>query len=125
MDKRVLRSGSALFGKPRHPRTTFSLEIEGFIPLFFGKVGFRQVNFLTDYVRKKTLKHIQKNNNNLQLIPHERAFGSGGDLIKTIHATTRASIIVSPLIRICKTGTGNITSLHGRYQAIILCPDKH
>ncbi len=83
-----------------------------------GKVGFRQVNFLTDYIRKKTLKHIQKNNKNIQLIPHDHAFGSGGDLIKIINATTMASIIVSPLIKICKTGTGNITSLHGSYQAI-------
>ncbi|MEB3342431.1 hypothetical protein [Okeania sp.] len=83
-----------------------------------GKVGFRQVNFLTNYVRNKTLSHIHKNNNNLKLLLHDHAFGSGGDLIKTIHATTMASIIVSPLIRICKTGTGNVTSLHGSYQAI-------
>ncbi len=84
-----------------------------------GTIGFSQVNFLVDYLRKKVWKYLQDKRYNLDLTPHDHAFGSGGDFIKTIHATTHASIIAAPLVTICKTGTGNVTSPHGSSQAMI------
>jgi anthranilate phosphoribosyltransferase len=35
-----------------------------------------------------------------------------------MHATTSASIVAAPLVTICKTGTTNVTSHHGSYQAM-------
>ncbi|MDZ8237610.1 MAG: hypothetical protein RMZ69_10635 [Nostoc sp. ChiQUE01a] len=84
-----------------------------------GRIGFNQVNFLVDYLRKKVWKYLQEKQCNINLVPHDHAFGSGGDFIKTMHATTNACIIVAPIITICKTGTGNITSPHGSAQAMI------
>ncbi|WP_017313988.1 hypothetical protein [Mastigocladopsis repens] len=83
-----------------------------------GRIGFHQVNFLIDYLRKKVWKYLQDKEYSLDLISHDHAFGSGGDFIKTMHATTSASIIVTPLVTICKTGTTNVTSQHGSSQAI-------
>ncbi|KYC42382.1 hypothetical protein WA1_20660 [Scytonema hofmannii PCC 7110] len=84
-----------------------------------GQVGFHQVNFLVDRLRKQVWNYLQEKGYNLDLIPHDHAFGSGGDFIKTMHATTSASIVVAPLVTICKTGTTNVTSHHGSSQAMI------
>ncbi|MBE9005200.1 hypothetical protein IQ259_09120 [Fortiea sp. LEGE XX443] len=83
-----------------------------------GVIGFRQVNFFVDYLRQKIWQYLQEKGYKLNLIPHDHAFGSGGDFIKTMHATTSASIIVTPLVTICKTGTTNVTSHHGSSQAM-------
>jgi anthranilate phosphoribosyltransferase len=83
-----------------------------------GKIGFRQVNILVDHLRRKVTNFLKEDEHQLNLIPHDHAFGSGGDLIKTMHATTAACIIAAPLVKICKTGTKNVTSLHGSNQAI-------
>jgi anthranilate phosphoribosyltransferase len=83
-----------------------------------GSVGFRQVNYLVDRLRNRVLQFLQKGGYKFELIPHDHAFGSGGDFCKTSHATTHASIVAAPLLRICKTGTINVTSEHGSHQAI-------
>ncbi len=84
-----------------------------------GRVGFNEVNFIVEHLRNKVWKYLKDKQYSLDLIPHDHAFGSGGDFIKTIHATTHASIIAAPILTICKTGTGNITSLHGSSQAMM------
>ncbi len=83
-----------------------------------GKIGFRQVNLLVDHLRAKVQDFVHQNYGRINLIPHDHAFGSGGDFVKTLHATTWASVIAAPLVKICKTGTQNVTSLHGSQQAI-------
>lgn len=82
-----------------------------------GRIGFRQVNFLVDHLRKRIAQFLHERDYHLDLLPHDHAFGSGGDFWKTGHATTNASIVVAPLLPICKTGTVNITAEHGSYQA--------
>jgi anthranilate phosphoribosyltransferase len=78
-----------------------------------GHVGFRQVNTLISHLRQRVHWHAEKNNLDLDLLPHDDTFGSGGDYSKTMHATTAAAIIVAPKVTICKTGTTNVTSPHG------------
>jgi anthranilate phosphoribosyltransferase len=73
---------------------------------------------IVDNLRTRLRKYLQYKGYTLDLIPHDHAFGSGGDFIKTIHATTSASIVVAPLMTMCKTGTINVTSLHGSDQAM-------
>ncbi|QSV63938.1 MAG: hypothetical protein HEQ26_15435 [Dolichospermum sp. DL01] len=82
------------------------------------RVGFHQINLIVDNLRTRLRKYLQYKGYTLDLIPHDHAFGSGGDFIKTIHATTSASIVVAPLMTMCKTGTINVTSLHGSDQAM-------
>ena len=82
-------------------------------------IGFRQVNMLADHLRQHVDSFLRKGNHPLQdLLPHDHVFGSGGDFCKTIHASTAAAIIVSPLLKICKTGTTNVTSYHGSAQVM-------
>jgi anthranilate phosphoribosyltransferase len=71
-----------------------------------------------DNLRERVWRYFQDKGYTLDLIPHDHAFGSGGDFLKTMHATTSASIVVAPLMTMCKTGTTNVTSLHGSYQAM-------
>jgi anthranilate phosphoribosyltransferase len=83
-----------------------------------GKVGFRQVNHLVDYLRERIFRLIERQGKHVALHAHDHAFGSGGDFKKTIHATTNACIVAAPLVTICKTGTTNVTSHHGSSQTI-------
>ena len=81
-----------------------------------GRVGYRQVNALVDRMRDRVDGFRAKGGNALDLVPHDHAFGSGGDFCKTTHATTGACIIAAPILPICKTGTTNVTSAHGSLQ---------
>ncbi|MBV9690209.1 MAG: hypothetical protein JO202_10935 [Ktedonobacteraceae bacterium] len=84
-----------------------------------GHIGYEQVNFLVDYLRKRVASFLYSSGHHLEdLMKHDHVFGSGGDFCKTIHASTAASILAAPLVRICKTGTTNVTSLHGSAQAM-------
>lgn len=83
-----------------------------------GQVGSRQVNQLIDHLRIRVMGFLSERGHQLDLVPHDHAFGSGGDFWKTGHATTGAAIVVAPLVTICKTGTTNVTSHHGSYQAM-------
>jgi anthranilate phosphoribosyltransferase len=83
-----------------------------------GQIGFRQVLVLVDELRKRVARFIENQETKLDLVPHDHAFGSGGDFSKTLHATTAAAILVAPRLRICKTGTTNVTALHGSSQAM-------
>ncbi|AUX23785.1 uncharacterized protein SOCEGT47_043150 [Sorangium cellulosum] len=82
-----------------------------------GRVGQRQVNWLVDRLRARVAAHLEREIGSFELLPHDHAFGSGGDFCKTAHATTAASIVAAPLRPICKTGTNNVTSEHGSAQA--------
>ncbi len=85
-----------------------------------GRIGHRQVNVLTDHLRKRIATFARKANHPFhQLLAHDHVFGSGGDFCKTIHASTAAAILAAPLIKICKTGTTNVTSYHGSAQAML------
>jgi anthranilate phosphoribosyltransferase len=85
-----------------------------------GRIGYQQVNILTDHLRKRIAAFLHQNNHAFdQLLPHDHVFGSGGDFCKTIHASTAAAILASPFIKICKTGTTNVTSYHGSAQAML------
>lgn len=81
-----------------------------------GRVGFREVNFLVDTMRRRVAGHLARSEVPLDLVPHDHAFGSGGDFWKTTHATTGACIISAPVLPVCKTGTTNVTSAHGSLQ---------
>jgi anthranilate phosphoribosyltransferase len=84
-----------------------------------GRVGYRQVNLLIDHLRTRIAQFMEvRHFFPHQLVPHDHVFGSGGDFFKTIHASTISSIVVAPLLTICKTGTNNVTSLHGSAQAM-------
>jgi anthranilate phosphoribosyltransferase len=85
-----------------------------------GQIGHRQVALLTDHLRQRVTTFLQHNRYPLQhLLPHDHVFGSGGDFCKTIHASTAAAILAAPFIKICKTGTTNVTSYHGSAQAML------
>jgi anthranilate phosphoribosyltransferase len=85
-----------------------------------GQIGYRQVNLLTDHLRERVAAFSHKANYPFhQLLPHDHVFGSGGDFCKTIHASTAAAILAAPFIKICKTGTTNVTSYHGSAQAML------
>jgi anthranilate phosphoribosyltransferase len=85
-----------------------------------GHIGHRQVSILTDHLRRRVATFLQQNHYPLhQLLPHDHVFGSGGDFCKTIHASTAAAILAAPFIKICKTGTTNVTSYHGSAQAML------
>ncbi len=111
----------ALFDTCIDPHTPVNALVEALRALSPGneRIGFRQVNVLADHLRQRVDQFLQQNNHSLEhLLPHDHVFGSGGDFCKTIHASTAAAIIVAPLIRICKTGTTNVTSYHGSAQAM-------
>jgi anthranilate phosphoribosyltransferase len=85
-----------------------------------GQIGHRQVNLLTEHLRKRVAAFLQRSHYPFhQLLPHDHVFGSGGDFCKTIHASTAAAILAAPFVKICKTGTTNVTSYHGSAQAMI------
>lgn len=84
-----------------------------------GRIGHQQVNFLADHLRARVEGYLQRLGQPLeQLHTHDHVFGSGGDFCKTIHASTAAAITAAPLVKICKTGTTNVTSCHGSAQAM-------
>src|SRR5512143_2442099 len=83
-----------------------------------GQVGFRQVNQLVDHCRALVRDVLAPRWGERSLLPHDHAFGSGGDFYKTGHATTAASVVVAPAVRMCKTGTTNVTSEHGSVHAV-------
>lgn len=83
-----------------------------------GIVGCDEVNKLVDHLRGQVQQRLAQRGRHLQLAEHNHAFGSGGDFIKTIHATTSACIILAPLVRFCKTGTVNVTSHYGSSQIV-------
>lgn len=84
-----------------------------------GRIGSRQVNMLADHLRKRVVDFMRSHDFPFeQLVAHDHVFGSGGDFFKTIHASTIASIVVAPLLKVCKTGTTNVTSFHGSAQAM-------
>lgn len=82
------------------------------------RVGFRQVNRLVDHLRGRIAAYLASRDVQLDLVAHDHAFGSGGDFCKTGHATTWASLLVAPRLRICKSGTTNVTSEHGSSHAV-------
>jgi anthranilate phosphoribosyltransferase len=85
-----------------------------------GQIGYRQVNLLTDHLRKRIAAFARRAKHPFhQLLTHDHVFGSGGDFCKTIHASTAAAILAAPFIKICKTGTTNVTSYHGSAQAML------
>jgi anthranilate phosphoribosyltransferase len=84
-----------------------------------GRIGYRHVNLLADHLRERIARFMQEHRHPIdQLVAHDHVFGSGGDFCKTIHASTIAAIVVAPLVRVCKTGTTNVTSFHGSAQAM-------
>ena len=84
-----------------------------------GRVGYRQVNFLADYLRLRVERFLHEQGHDASALrDHDHIFGSGGDFCKTIHASTTAAIVAAPLVTICKTGTKNVTSYHGSAQAM-------
>ncbi|GHO44326.1 hypothetical protein [Ktedonospora formicarum] len=84
-----------------------------------GHIGQRQINLLADHLRARVERFLQRMGLSLdQLHTHDHVFGSGGDFCKTIHASTAAAIAAAPLVKICKTGTTNVTSCHGSAQAM-------
>lgn len=84
-----------------------------------GHIGRKQVNFLADHLRGRVERFLQSEQQDLSLLhTHDHVFGSGGDFCKTIHASTTAAIVAAPLVKICKTGTTNVTSYHGSAQAM-------
>ncbi|GHO69218.1 hypothetical protein KSC_081100 [Ktedonobacter sp. SOSP1-52] len=84
-----------------------------------GHIGRNQVNFLADHLRTRVEHFLQSKQQDLSLLhTHDHVFGSGGDFCKTIHASTAAAIVAAPLVKICKTGTTNVTSYHGSAQAM-------
>ncbi|MEM9952769.1 MAG: hypothetical protein AAF846_14270 [Chloroflexota bacterium] len=78
-----------------------------------GQIGYRQVIALVHYLRRIVTTEITKRFGDFILPEHSHVFGSGGDFLKTLHASTAASIICSPLVKTLKTGTINVTSEHG------------
>lgn len=81
-------------------------------------VGHHEVNMLVDHLRLRTSSFLERSGKLHRIAEHDHAFGSGGDFVKTIHATTSACIILAPLVKFCKTGTVNVTSHYGSSQAI-------
>ncbi len=111
----------ALFSKSIDPHTQVDALVETLYALApgNGRIGFKQVNMLADHLRQHVDQFLRQGNHQLQdLLPHDHVFGSGGDFCKTIHASTAAAIIAAPVLRICKTGTTNVTSYHGSAQVM-------
>lgn len=82
-----------------------------------GRIGSRQVNWLVDLLRARVGPAVEARFGPEGPRPHIHAFGSGGDFVKTGHATTSAAIAAAPRITMCKTGTTNVTSRHGSAEA--------
>ena len=111
----------ALFKKCIDPHAQFDELIETLRALSpgNGRIGYRQVNMLADTLRQHVDHFLRQGGHQLQdVLPHDHVFGSGGDFCKTIHASTASAIIVAPLLKICKTGTTNVTSHHGSAQVM-------
>lgn len=83
-----------------------------------GAIGHHEVNAIVDHLRLQVRQRLAQRGKPLPLAEHDHAFGSGGDFVKTIHATTSACIILSPIVHFCKTGTMNVTSHYGSSQIV-------
>lgn len=77
-------------------------------------VGAADVLRLCEHLRARTAAAARLAGS---LLPHDDAFGSGGDFQKTAHATTHAAMVAAPMVRTCKTGTMEVTARHGSQQA--------
>ena len=95
------------------------LDILHFLAPGNGRVGMRQIEKLVDYLRQHVSSVLHSNRSTPTQLPcHVNAFGAGGDLVKTLHATTMSTIVAAPLVTICKIGTVNVTSMHGSQHVI-------
>jgi anthranilate phosphoribosyltransferase len=117
LDDQILRSHFARCGDSQQSIEELSAILYDLAP-GNRQIGYRQVITLTELLQEQVAANLKKNGSPADLVEHDHAFGSGGDLCKTIHATTTAAIVVAPEVRICKTGTLNVTSHHGSSQVM-------
>jgi len=75
------------------------------------KIGSKNVLKLVDVLRESLKEHTSK----IDFLSEDcvGVFGSGGDRLKTINASTLATIIASSEMKICKLGTRGLTSKWG------------